>query len=156
MTIEPSLDYTSPDGIFQVIEGGNGFYLYYKQKDGSEDCTGMGDGVDFFSSEEGESISPGTPAFTAAMVNMLDTDGRTLVAAYFPQYTDDYEQRARRRAFNEETDRLRADLRYWIHQSRSEPEVVAHALCDALMPYLSIQALRTISKKMKQVREELG
>lgn len=153
MTQEPSLNYTSPDGIFQVVEGGNGFYLYYNLGNRGIDSTGMGDGVDFFTSEDGEAISPGTPAFTAAMVNMLNSDGRTLVAAYFPQYIEDYEKRARRKAFNEETDKLRGELRYYFYQARSQPEGMMRELVEATIPFLSIQALRSICAKMQNVEE---
>ena len=70
--------YTNKDKTVTVYEGSSAFYIV-NLATGDEKC--MGDGVDTFSTEDGESLMVGTPEFYIAMIAMAE-DHETF-EAYF-------------------------------------------------------------------------
>jgi len=49
------------------------------------ECKGMGDGVDMFAEEDGNSIPVSTPEFYKALNDMFKKDQYILQEAYFPE-----------------------------------------------------------------------
>ena len=70
------------EGSLKAVEIGNGYALYGTTPEGAEVFLAhMGDGVDMFTTEDGESIPAGTPEFDAALKDSMEDEGE-LAEAY--------------------------------------------------------------------------
>jgi hypothetical protein len=70
---------------FSVIEYSS-FFAVRHNSTGDEHP--MGDGVDTLFDEDGEALSPGTPDFVQAWEDVLNSDERSTLEAYFPQHVE--------------------------------------------------------------------
>lgn len=79
----------------EVVEGGNGYYLYATYpglEDESQEVACMGDGVDvYFYNEAGKELGCGMPGFVETWQQDVDRDPETYIEAYFPELWDKLE-----------------------------------------------------------------
>jgi hypothetical protein len=68
--------------LFSVIEYSSFFALRHNP---SGDEHPLGDGVDALFDSDGKVLVPGTPGFVHVWTEVLNTDARTTLEAYFPQ-----------------------------------------------------------------------
>lgn len=145
------LHYRASDRILEVVEGGNGYYLYYNWGAKEWDTACIGDGVDFFTSEDGESLSPGTQPFNAAMMEWVESGGGEIVEAYFPDRADDYFTRKGVVTASERA-RLMLSVRNAVKRAGDTP-VVGLGLIELVLPHLTMRALRQIVAKLEDDEE---
>ena len=75
----------------QDIFGYQYFSHFAVRHNPSGDEQPMGDGVDMLFDQEGHTLQPGSPGFTEAWEDVLNADGTSTLAAYFPQHVEDEE-----------------------------------------------------------------
>lgn len=74
------------DRLFSVVEYSSFFAVRHNP---SGDEHPMGDGVDTLFHEDGQALSPGTPGFTKAWENALNSDEQGTLEAYFPEHVEE-------------------------------------------------------------------
>jgi hypothetical protein len=142
------LHYKASDGILELTEARNGYYLYYNWSAKEWDTACVGDGVDMFTTEQGGALSPGTQPFNDAMIAMVEYEGAELVEAYFPDRAEDYFTR-RGMVVASEREKLQAALRYHLFQSRVESNDYMQRLADQIVSHLTMRAMRAILARME-------
>ena len=72
--------------VFTVIEHGSFFAVRHNP---SGDENPIGDGVDTLFDQVGMALVPGSSGSTEVWEDLLNTDARTTLEAYFPEYLED-------------------------------------------------------------------